>query len=852
MPHSPDTPTEQLGAPDVRIPDASEALARARRALLAEQLRSREGIAGLRAWRAIDRQGSGALKVRRACDAIATERRMARETEKVPGTFSARVDEFVALLGAQARGEKESPTVRPEVLRIAEQVRKSRSEEGEVDVFDLLTSDAVPAGAKARWFEAQLASVVRWLEQRDLADARAQAEQQPPEDVLEEKERAPEQNVPPPASDTLRPTMDERERAKEGEPGAWFTIRPPFGGYWREQDYDVWNGKTLEWEQLPPPHRFWKTLDAGVTAITDESSRRVVSGTIRAGSRTHLPMPVDAGFVPDVASLRIIGGGSAEAEVLTDGRGGCEVYVEGDGLAAFSIEIGKGRSEPRAASGDVVDALNGHPIGAEAQGAVEAAIASGEAPYEQARQIKRFVKQFLTYSNDSSLNAVYRGGDPNGYFERIEQHKKADCDVGNTYAARLLAGASIPFRMVDGHYVKTKDRTGAAVISSGTGHAWLEVWDPTTPGGRDGGWHRLDATPLGDPNMDEGEPDEMTDDAITEGDFGEEDVSSKELEEMIREAQKELDKREQSAEVQQRLAFAAEAGEGCTEQEAAELLQFIKQVRNMRDREGRNIRDRLITEFSKIVKENIVERPAYRAPVRMSRGAELEDPVAAVLDLRAGSQDPTGFGRSERKVEREQVMGGMDVVLVADKSGSMSDRWREQQATLFLIFDALNEAADQFKRYRVRLLSPVDVQFGLVSFRGKDAKRKAEAEVELPLGSVWGPKEQLRVWRALQGNVGGGTPDHLGMEAAEAMLEVPTPSRSPSARGGEKERVQVVLEYSDGGSDDATAFAAAIAVLRNQGIVADSYRQDLSGFPSWVAEHIIAAAAKLKPKRVKK
>ncbi len=67
-----------------------------------------------------------------------------------------------------------------------------------------------------------------------------------------------------------------------------------------------------------------------------------------------------------------------------------------------------------------------------------------------------------------------------------------------------------------------------------------------------------------------------------------------------------------------------------------------------------------------------------------------------------------------------------------------------------------------------------------------------------------------------------------------------------------KDRIQVVLEYSDGGSDDATAFAQAVAALRARGIVADSYRRDLPGFPPWVAVHIINAAAKLKPRKVKR
>lgn len=495
-----------------------------------------------------------------------------------------------------------------------------------------------------------------------------------------------------------------------------------------------------------------------------------------------------------------------------------------------------------------------HPIGIETQRAVDEAKASASAPFARACALKRFVKGALTYSNNKTMNTVYRGGDPAGYFLRIEEHKKADCDVGNSYAARLLAGAEIPFQMVDGHYVKTKDRTGAAVLSPGTGHAWLEVYDPETPGGRDGGWHKLDATPPGDPNMDEGDPDEQDAEALGEGDYGESDaLSADELEQMIQEAAKELDRKERESKERAVAVFAEQAGSGCTPEEAKQILAQMDAARELRDREGRRIHDRLKAEFQKIVRENLRETLRYEAPVRMSQGTSLEDPVEAMLGIRAGEADPTGFGRERPKVEREQVYGGLDVVLVADGSGSMSlpmpskkSRWRAQQEVVFLAMDTLHEAAEDFRDARVRLLSPVDIRTGLVIFKAGGAK------IHLPLGTAWGPKEQYTVWKALQENVGGGTPDHLGMDTAGEMLNEKTVPGTVFEAPPRDERVRVVLEYSDGESDDATAFAASIAALRRGGIIADAYRKELDGYPAWVAEHVIAAAAKLLPQHVKR
>jgi hypothetical protein len=357
--------------------------------------------------------------------------------------------------------------------------------------------------------------------------------------------------------------------------------------------------------------------------------------------------------------------------------------------------------------------------------------------------------------------------------------------------------------------------------------------------------------------MDEGEPDEQSDSALGEGDFGEEDaaVSEEELEQMIAEAMRDVatrerKEREQSPEARAAVAFASEAG--CTPEEARQILGEIERARQLRDGEGRLIRDRIVEELSRIVQENIVERLRYIAPVPMSRGHDLDDPVEAWIELRSGVADPTGFSRHDREAEPEQAYGGFDVVLVGDKSGSMAgEHAREQQRVLFLCFDALHWVAEEFKDQGVQLLSPVDVRFGLVSFQ------EAGAKTDLPLGSAWGPKEQVAVWRSLEQNIGGGTPDHLGMEEAGKVLGLgsPTSTAVEGEREGEamgQDRVQIILEYSDGGSDDPQAFAQAIAALRKRGVIADSYRKDLAGFPAWVAEKVIAAAEQLVPQKVRK
>ncbi len=877
MPNS-ETPKPSIEIPEARV-KPREVLRLAEGEVIQEALASREGIAGLRAWRGLDSRGRGVRQMRKFLDRMAGFDRavkkepamrdvMANEVKQsmglprpdvTSGLAMTRVEELQALFLAKKLGEP-MPVVRPEVKKIFDGLQKARSAEGEIDVSDLLTSSVAMHGTKTQWFESQLVSAVRFLERQDLAEARKKAEVPPPDEILEEKEKVPDL-VPPPERDSFAPSMEEMERAAEGEPGAYFTITPFYGGYYKEGDFDRWNSATMQWERLP------REFKAALAVSIDEKSRRVVYGIVRAGARTPLPMPY--GFVPDILSLRARAKGEGEAisaiKILEDGRGGYVVETGGEGLVPFSVEIGRGAEVgPRVALAAEVKPLhiNTGRLSEETERALEEIKKSGRLPIEQARMLKQFVRRTLKYSNESAMNAVYHGGDPAGYFRRIEEHKKADCDVANTYFLALLSRLEIPARIVTGHYVKIKNHAGAAVISSGTGHAWAEVWDGAA-------WQRLDATPPGDPAMDEEETDEKKEDETFEGDFGEveaEEISDEKLEQMMAEARKALEAKERAPEEQRALSFAKDAG--CAPEEAKQILKQIEAARELRDRQGRKIRDRIVREFQKVVQANSVERLRYKAPVRLTDGHELVDPVEAMLDLWAGEAEPTGFAKYERKIEREQVYGGFDVIFVVDKSGSMVEtdpktgqaKWAEQQKLVFLSMDALQFAASEFRRAKIKLISPIDVRVGLVSFQA------GRAQVELPLGTAWGPKEQYRVWKALQENVGGGTPDHLGLGAAQQIIE-----QDMTAHPKEKNRLRLVLVSADGGSDNVAATVAAKEALKSLGVVVKAagigpgaeaveatYLEDgknLDSFdevPDWAGSHVLVEAKKLFPKKVKK
>ncbi|MFH0779277.1 MAG: transglutaminase domain-containing protein [Parcubacteria group bacterium] len=854
---------ESFARPENKIaPETSpsDLLSAKRKEQLQKALKTDEGIAGLKSWRAIDREGAGARTTRRLFDRLSAFDLARKESpqalEKLSGSLDVapagggRLAELQSLILADKSGAP-LPDVRPEVLKIFDGLRRAASTEGEMNAIDLLGSGNVSFGDKQKWFEAQVLPAIKFLEKRDLLEARKKAQTPPSADVLEQKEQAPEINLPPQEQDELAPSMDEMQKSKEGEPGAYFTIAPFWGGYYREGHYSNWNKQDLKWERA---ERKW--YDAEQIAI-EEKSRRVVYGTARGSGVTPLPMPY--GFAPDAATLKLLSGG--KAKIVAEEGGGFAIETEGKKPVSFSVEIGRGRVAGDRTFAEKIKIEPGKFLTKTENKILEIAKLKGTA-LEKARMLKSHVRQLLTYSNESGMNAVHRNGDPAGYFSRIEEYKKADCDVANTFFVALLSRLDIQARLVHGHYVNSKDKTGSAVISSGTGHAWSEVYDNNE-------WHRLDATPPGDPDMDDEETDEKSDEEIGEGDFGEqeaEEISDEELAKMMKKAEESLKEKKQTPQEKKELTFAEQAG--CSAEEARKILARIEAARGLRDRQGRLIHSRLIAEFQKIVRENSVERLRYKAPVRMSEGRDLADPVEAVLDLKAGEADPTGFAKYEKKIKREQIYGGFDVVFLTDKSGSMAEtdpasgqpKWHDQQKFVFLFLDALSAAKDEFKRNKIKLISPMDVRTALISFNA------GGAIVELPLSENWGPKEQYAVWKSLQSNVGGGTPDHLGLAAAQSMIE----ADQKTLKKAGKNRLRLVLVSADGGSDNSAKTLSAkeklkeSAIVKAAGIGAGARAveaayfpdgvnlADFSQAPDWAAEHVIKTARELYPRKIKK
>lgn len=746
-----------------------------------------------------------------------------------------RVDAFLRTAAAALTDPKAAlpAGADPAMHEFFKELKTITTNEGPANALDLLISRDVPFETKADIWKNHIASMVEWLADQDLSPPEKAPEetqppeqpQQPPEESGEEQEEtAPgpqDDSLPPPESAEMAPSMDEMDEKKEKGGKAYFTVTPFYGGYFRQNLYDEWDDVTLKWRAKPTPEQ---PLAA---QASDLLSSRLLHGRVRGRQKIAIPLPYN--WVVNERSLQ--SSAPAEAVQLTqDGHGNAHLEIDADGVWSYSLTIGK-RSEGKASSlppGET-ESRSASRLPGELTQKIADLSKSKLTAASRARMLIKTVREHLEYSNDSSMNAVYRA-DPAAYFERIWQEKKADCDVVNTVAAAVLRAAGIPVRLAAGHYVKTAAPGGKAEMTSGTGHAWLEVYDPDAKQ-----WFRADATPKGDPTLDEERPDEDRQQS-GEGDYGEQEaeiMSDEELEKLMESLEQDEGGKSESKSSQERAEeqFAREAG--ISELEAKEVLDMFRRVREIKDEKGERIQQKLVTAWKQLIQSRKAEQKEYQGPVRMSEGDELTEPAIAVVDITAGEKNPSGFEKVERREKRLKLFGGLDIYLAADLSGSMSEvdpqsgrvKAELQRDAVMLYVDSLMQCAFLSRQAQGRLTAPLPIRVQLTSFHG-------DTSVDLPLAGQWGPKEQYAIYRALVRTAGGGTPDHAALRIIKERIQAERGAWEQARhKPGEQPPIAFVAAFLDGGSDNPSAVKIALRKLREEGTVVYGYGMTAAAKP---------------------
>lgn len=704
----------------------------------------------------------------------------------------------------------------------------------------ILQNPAVSWDIKTNRMQTRIEAELRGRKALDRRDREQEAK--------EETTSRSDQQTPPPAEDQSKPGMDEMERLKEGEiASALWRVSPAYGGYFKEQSYDTWDAATNTWKQLvyefSEPHIDPEDLKNPQNPI-------VMTAFIPAGRSVRLPSPYTYLYT------RVIEG---NCEVLMDQNDDFILRSNNNQDTHVTIQqsaIEKENQIITSRSGDPKPLLIPSTFTSETEAKLEEVRQRNKGNVARARAIASYTMRRLTYSNDSSYNAQYESH-PNGYAGAIDQLKQADCDVANTYFATLCSRLNIPVRHVTGHMVRGKDAEGNSRITSGTGHAWTEIWDEQVKV-----WVRVDATPPGDPQMEQ----DQTAGGLVPGDYGEQEAIGPTDEELqsLQEKLKEVAEKLSYTQVERELS----ENTGIELRDARKIVKEIEETENIRLPNGERLIDVMSQLWSLISQSRMVTAPDYTGPVRKREGGEeIEDIVAHKIGIKGGDLDPATRQKEDVQEFVQHVIKNMAVYIIGDKSGSMSQtvdgetKWHFQQQAIYLTVASLDRAQRNMQRLSSRMTEPLSLQRQVISFRDSDA-----IDVDLPFSNELTLEDKVKLWRSL-GNQGSGNGDVPALEYVFNQINAEVSQLKE--QGKEDDALRVILACSDGEPDDVarvhqlaealgqlnsivvgigiTETAKKVPVIFNTPYSIGDLASDLPELASVFGKHVVSQAVKLFP-----
>lgn len=682
----------------------------------------------------------------------------------------------------------------------------------------------------------------------------------------EELKKAP--THPPERRNESKPGVDPMERIKEGERvAAIWSIYPAWGGYYKEQSFSRWDNARNVWVEEEYVYRDAETVLLSGNKDHKKGSIDIeMSAKIFAGSWVTLPVPYTHG-------LHKIEAGGRTNKVMQDQNGDLVIFIEGSGEVEIKVILAphsdkKFKSDP----GKVRTPEMPAEFTEETEKKLEEIKNKKQGNIARAHAIASYVRGRIKYlapkdrTESERYNEAYRTH-PKGFAVVVDEIKEGDCDVANTYFAALCAKLNIPVRHAVGHSVKGKDKEGFSSIHSGTGHGWSEVWDEIKKE-----WVRIDATPAGDPNLEE---DQKQEGESAPGDYGEQEAvrpSDEQLEEL----------RKKLAERKEQLSYTKEERElaekaGIEIKEARQIVKEINETERTRLPNGELVVDALAKLFNAIVESRKSAVLAYEGPVRKREGGErIENIVKHKIGTMAGETDPLSREKAKEEMKEEKIFGGFDLYVIGDKSGSMQSTteegerlWQMQRRAMYLIFSSLHRFERNIERAGLQRESSLSVRTESISFRGSGSK---EIDLDKPLSSAFNAQDKVKLWHSLteQGS-GNGDAEALGIVYEQIKKEI----YETEKRGAKDNRLRLVIACSDGGYIGAEgqmrAFAEALynlnvivvgmgltetaanvpIVMNNLPYSRGDIAMDINDLPALVAKHIVFEVIKLFPEKTR-
>lgn len=679
----------------------------------------------------------------------------------------------------------------------------------------------------------------------------------------EELQKAPTE--PSPQGNESKPGVDPMERLKEGEraPAIW-SILPAWGGLYKEGSFEIWDEASKRWKN---DKLIYSDVPSIALSKNVDSKKGPIDITLTANIRTDTWYPVPSSYKHGFHTVEAQG---KAWKVRQSQNGDLFLFVSGDGGSigvevVFAPDPFKKCTSKDAASIKVpnMPALFTH----ETKTALQKILTSHKGNMAKASAVRRYVTKRIQYlapkdhEEAERYNSFYRTSS-NGFAGAVDEVKKGDCDVVNTYFAALCAQLNIPVRHAVGHSVKGKDASGASVIHSGTGHGWSEIWDELK-----NEWIDVDSTPAGDPNLEESSEKNSSE----PGYFGQQEAVCPK-DELLEALRKKLAEHKEKLSYTREERELAEAG-GVELKEARQIVKEIAVAEDTRLPSGRRVVDVLAGLFNAIVESRKVVREMYDGPVRKKEGGrQIQDIVRHKIGVVAGDSDPISREIVSNEDAIEPSFGGFDVYVIGDKSGSMGNAvdgealWQTQRRAEYLVFSSLHRFERAIERAGISSGESLNVRTQGISFRGSGEE---DIDLDKPLSMRFTPTDRVKLWHSLSSQ-GGGNGDIAALNYIYGQIQ---DELQQDKKGISKKRLRLVIACSDGGPDDPvkvreyaealgklgtlvvgiglTGTALSVPHIYTTPFSRGDIVKDVKDLPLVIAKHLITEAIRLFPAQAK-
>ncbi|MDO8591807.1 MAG: VWA domain-containing protein [bacterium] len=205
--------------------------------------------------------------------------------------------------------------------------------------------------------------------------------------------------------------------------------------------------------------------------------------------------------------------------------------------------------------------------------------------------------------------------------------------------------------------------------------------------------------------------------------------------------------------------------------------------------------------FKKVIQERIAQKRGLSRRA-FDEGAILDPNRLAqtVIDIRSGVEQPEAFRDYEEIRGNVRAIGKTDYVFVFDVSGSMASGGKAEAASASAVIGLEGLAAMQRDIEQAEAENNMELELDIRTAIYTLGERPTCLK---PLSTSLGPKERLDTYSILQNPSESNTRDFLTLEEVEKLK-------------AEKDRRQIVVVISDGGSDDPGRARQSVDRLRGQ------------------------------------